>query len=133
LAGGRIALGLLGNRAAPTRLLDSSVGLTAMAAVIFWFAPPLVSAFIGLPLMGFSVSVIFPLLLSLTPARVGATVTGNAVGYQLAAGALGGGGLPAAVGVVLQGFGLGALGPLLAAMAAIMVLFHGMSRRPAVG
>ncbi len=128
LAAGRVALGVLGDRATPTRLLDGSVGITAVASVAFWLAPPLASAFIALPLLGFAVSVIFPLLLSLTPARVGAGITGNAVGYQLAAGALGGGGLPAGVGVVLQAAGVLALGPLLSAMAGLMVLLHLMSR-----
>jgi len=128
LAGGRVALGLFGDRAAPTRILDASVGVTALATVVFWLAPPAVSAFIALPLLGFAVSVIFPLLLSLTPARVGAAVTGDAVGYSLAAGTLGGGGLPAVVGVVLQAAGLHTLGPLLAAMAALMILLHLGSR-----
>jgi fucose permease len=128
LAAGRVALGVLGDRATPTRLLDGSVGITAVASVAFWLAPPLASAFIALPLLGFAVSVIFPLLLSLTPARVGAGITGNAVGYQLAAGALGGGGLPAGVGIVLQAAGLLALGPLLSAIAGLMVLLHLLSR-----
>ncbi len=128
LAAGRVALGVLGDRATPTRLLDGSVGIAAMASVAFWLAPPLVSAFIALPLLGFAVSVIFPLLLTLTPARVGAAITGNAVGYQLGAGALGGGGLPAGVGVVLQAAGVLALGPLLSAMAGLMALLHLMSR-----
>ena len=128
LAGGRVALGLLGDRAAPTRILDASVGVTALATVVFWLAPPAVSAFVSLPLLGFAVSVIFPLLLSLMPARVGEAVTGDAVGYSLAAGTLGGGGLPAAVGVVLQAAGLETLGPLLAAMAALMILLHLGSR-----
>lgn len=128
LAAGRVVLGLLGNRVLPALLLDASVGATAVATLAFWLAPPLASAIVALPLLGFAVSVVFPLLLSLTPTRVGKATTAHAVGYQLAAGTLGSGSLPAGTGLVLQAAGVLALGPLLAVMAAGMVLLHFMSR-----
>ena len=128
LAGGRVALGLLGNRAAPMRLLDASVGIATLAALAFWLAPPVVSALIALPMLGAAVSVIFPLLLSITPSRVGAAMTSHAVGYELAAGTLGGGGLPALTGLVLQSAGLLSLGPLLFAMAVGLTLLQVSSR-----
>jgi fucose permease len=128
LAGGRVALGLLGNRATPVRLLDTSVGIATLAALAFWLAPPLVSALIALPILGAAISVIFPLLLSITPTRLGAAMTSHAVGYELAAGTLGGGGLPALTGLVLQSAGLLSLGPLLFVMAAGLTLLHLSSR-----
>jgi fucose permease len=128
LAGGRVALGLVGNRISPDRLLDISVGMSAIGALAFWLAPPLGSALIALPVLGAAVSVIFPLLVSITPARVGAAMTSHAVGYELAAGTLGGGGLPALTGLVLQSAGLLSLGPLLFAMAAGLTLLHVSSR-----
>jgi fucose permease len=128
LAGGRIAMGLLANRIAPDRLLDISVVVSMVGALCFWLTPPLGAALIALPILGAAISVIFPLLLSITPARVGASMTSHAVGYELAAGTLGGGGLPALTGLVLQSFGLLALGPMLAAMAAALLLLHVISR-----
>jgi fucose permease len=128
LAGGRVAMGLLGNRIAPDRLLDISVGMSAVGALAFWLAPPLWSALVALPILGAAVSVIFPLLLSITPARVGTAMTSHAVGYELAAGTLGGGGLPALTGLVLQSAGVLSLGPLLAAMAAGLAVLHLSSR-----
>ena len=128
LAAGRVALGLLGNRVAPIRLLDAGITVAAVAAVAFWLTPTLVSALIALPILGAAVSLIFPLLLSITPARVGATMTAHAVGYQLAAGTLGGGGIPALTGLVLQAAGLLALGPVLTVMASALLLLHLMSR-----
>ena len=128
LAGGRVALGLLGNRATPVRLLDTSVGIATLAALAFWLAPPLVSALVALPILGAAVSVIFPLLLSITPSRVGAAMTSHAVGYELAAGTLGGGGLPALTGLVLQSAGLVTLGPLLTIFAAGLLVLHLASR-----
>jgi fucose permease len=129
LAGGRIALGLFGDRTTPTRLLDAGVVAAGLAALTFWLAPPLVAAFIALPVLGVAVSVMFPLLLSLTPARVGPAMTAKVVGYQLAAGTIGGGGLPAATGVVLQTVGVLALGPVLVVLAVGMALLHAVNRR----
>src|SRR2546422_5094024 len=92
LAAGRVALGVLGNRLPAIRLLDAGIGICVLATLAFWLAPPLVSALIALPILGAAVSVIFPLLLSLTPSRVGTGMTAHAVGYGLAAGTIGGGG-----------------------------------------
>jgi fucose permease len=128
LAAGRVALGVLGNRVTPVRLLDASVGVATLAAVAFWLAPPLLSAMIVLPILGAAVSVFFPLLLSITPTRVGVAMTSHAVGYELAAGTLGGGGLPALTGVVLQSAGVLSLGPLLVLMAAGLTVLHVSSR-----
>ena len=128
LAGGRVALGLLGNRVTPMRLLDASVAAAMLATLAFWLAPPLVSALIALPILGAAVSVIFPLLLSITPARVGTAMTSHAIGYELAAGTLGGGGIPALTGLVVQSAGVLSLGPLLAAFAAGLTLLHFSSR-----
>jgi len=128
LAAGRIVLGTLGDRATPTRILDVSVGLAVVAATAFWLGPPQIAAFVALPILGIAVSVLFPLLLSITPARVGSAMTAHAVGYQLAAGTVGGGGLPAITGVVLQAIGVLALGPLLLLMAVAMALLHTATR-----
>lgn len=128
LAFGRMALGLLGDRTTPTRLLDTSVIVSGLAALTFWLAPPSVAAFVALPVLGVAVSAIFPLLLFVTPARVGSAMTPNAVGYQVAAGTIGGGGLPAATGVVLQAVGVLTLGPLIVVMAVAMTLLYAVSR-----
>jgi fucose permease len=128
LAAGRVGLGLLGNRLAANHLLDAGITVAAAAALAFWLAPPLVSGLIALPILGAAVSIVFPLLLSLTPTRVGTVMTAHAVGYELAAGTLGGGGFPALTGLLLQSAGLLTLGPLLAVMAAALLLLHLISR-----
>ena len=119
----------MGNQLQPVRLLDAGIGVSALATLAFWLAPPLVSALIALPLLGVALSVIFPLLLSLTPSRVGAGLTAHAVGYGLAAGTIGGGGVPAGVGLALQSVGLSTFGPLLTIQAMVLALLHAISRR----
>jgi fucose permease len=128
LAGGRAALGLFGNRARPIRLLDASVALAILASLGFWLAPPLVAAFIALPTLGIAASLIFPLLLSLTPERVGSAMTPHTVGYGLAAGNVGAGAIPALTGLVLQSAGVVALGPIISSLAVVMAALHASSR-----
>jgi fucose permease len=128
LAGGRVALGVFGNRARPSRLLDVGVALAVLAALAFWLSPPLVGAFIALPALGIAISLIFPLLLSLTPERVGSAMTPHTVGYGLAAGNIGAGAIPALTGLALQSVGVLALGPILACLAAVMAALHAVSR-----
>jgi fucose permease len=128
LAAGRVGLGLFGNRATPIRLLDVGVAMAALGALGFWLGPPLVAGFVALPVLGMAVSVIFPLLLSLTPERVGTAMTARTVGYGLAAGNIGAGGIPAGAGLVLQSVGVLALGPILAVLAFAMALLHAVGR-----
>jgi fucose permease len=128
LAGGRVGLGLFGNRIAPVRLLDIGVALAGLGALGFWLGPPLLAGFVALPILGVAVSVIFPLLLSLTPDRVGTAMTAHTVGYGLAAGNVGAGGIPAVAGLVLQSAGVLALGPILALLAVAMAALHAASR-----
>jgi fucose permease len=128
LAGARAGLGLLGNRVKPTRLLDGSVALAMLASLAFWLSPPLVAAFVALPALGIAVSLIFPLLLSLTPERVGSAMTTHTVGYGLAAGNLGAGAIPALTGLALQSASVLVLGPILAFLAIVMAALHAVSR-----
>jgi fucose permease len=128
LAAGRVGLGLFGNRATPTRLLDIGVVMATLGALGFWLGPPLVAGFVALPILGIAISVIFPLLLSLTPERVGTAMTSHTVGYGLAAGNIGAGAIPAATGLVLQSAGLLALGPILMVLAVVMAVLHALSR-----
>jgi fucose permease len=128
LAAGRVGLGFFGNRARSARLLDAGIALATVAALAFWLAPPLIAAFIALPMLGVAISLIFPLLLSLTPERVGVEMTPHTVGYGLAAGNLGAGALPALTGLLLQSQGVLTLGPVLTAMAVVLLLLHLISR-----
>jgi len=128
LAAGRVGLGLFGNRAAPARLLDIGVVMAVLGALGFWLGPLPVAPFVALPILGMAVSVIFPLLLSLTPERVGTAMTAHTVGYGLAAGNVGAGAIPALTGLLLQSQGVLALGPALTAMAIALLLLHLISR-----
>src|SRR5438034_9552720 len=70
------------------------------------------------------------LLLYLTPRRIGSRGAPRAIGYQVAAGMIGGACLPAAVGLLMQSFGVAILGPCLVTMAAALTGLHLVSTRP---
>jgi fucose permease len=128
LAAGRVALGVFGNRFAPNRLLDFAVGVAAGGALAFWLAPPLLSTFVGLPLMGAGLSVMVPLLISLIPSRVGPSFATAAIGYQAAAGTVGGAALPGGIGLFMQWWGPLILGPALFLLAGLLGTLHFVTR-----
>ena len=70
---------------------------------------------------GLSLSVVFPLLMLLTPARVGAERAAAAVGWQTAASSLGAAGGPAVAGIVLDRVGIEAYGVIALVMVTALV------------
>jgi fucose permease len=131
LAAGRIALAVFGARVATARLFDLSVFTTLASALGFWLLPPPIAALVALPSLGAALSVFVPLLLYLTPRRIGSAAAPRAIGYQVAAGMIGGASLPAAVGLLMQSIDVGVLGPCLVTMSVVLVALHVLSTRPA--
>ena len=129
LAAGRVALAVFGDRVSTTRLFDLSVGGALVSAVAFWVLPPPAAALVALPAIGASLSVFVPLLLYLTPRRVGRVAAPRAIGYQVAAGMIGGAVLPAGIGVVMQSSGVSTLGLCLSALALALGGLHLAIRR----
>ncbi len=129
LAAGRVGLALFGDRIAAARLFDLSVSGAFASAAAFWILPPPIAALVALPCIGLSLSVFVPLLLYLTPRRVGRAAAPHAIGYQVAAGMIGGAMLPALIGLVMQSSGVGSLGLCLSALAAALGGLHAVARR----
>jgi fucose permease len=108
---GRLASGAVGARLATPALLQAGIGLSVLASALFWLVPPL--AAVALPLLGLGLAPIFPALMTLTSRRVPEAGVGVAVGLQTASSGLGAAVAPAAVGLLLQRFGLNLLGPCI--------------------
>ena len=130
LAAGRIALAVFGDRVAPARLFDLSVFGALASTVGFWLLPPPVAGLLALPCLGAALSVFVPVLLYLTPRRIGSAAAPRAIGFQVAAGMIGGASLPAAVGLLMQSIDMAVLGPGLVTMAAVLAGLHVASTRP---
>ena len=130
LTAGRLWLGLWGHRMAVKRLLVRGVGGAAVGAAILWLGGAAAPA--GLVVAGLSLSVVFPLLMLLTPARVGAERAAAAVGWQTASSSVGAAGGPAVAGIVLDQAGIEAYGIIAlvlaaALLAAVLVLQKGVN------
>ena len=130
LAAGRIALALLGDRVSAARLFDLSVFGALAGSLGFSVLPPPAAALVALPCLGAALSVFVPVLLYLTPRRIGSAAAPRAIGYQVAAGMIGGASLPALVGLLMQSIDVVVLGPCLVAMAAVLAVLHVASSRP---
>jgi hypothetical protein len=119
LTGGRVLLALVGLGLTARRLLDASVAVSLVGAVAMLLGAP-----IGLPVIGLGLAAVYPALMNLTPARLGRSAAAHAVGYQTAAGNLGGTLLPAGAGVALQAGGVGLLPALLVMTVLLMIALH---------
>ncbi|HEY8680470.1 MAG TPA: MFS transporter [Candidatus Dormibacteraeota bacterium] len=117
---GRLASGAVGSRLATPVLLLAGIGLSVLASALFWLAPSL--SVVALPLLGLGLAPIFPALMTLTSRRVPEAGVGIAVGMQTASSGLGAAVAPAAVGLLLQRFGLNLLGPCVFGFALGMAL-----------
>jgi fucose permease len=129
LAAGRVALAVFGDRVAPARLFDLSVFGALASTIGFAILPAPAAALLALPCLGATLSVFVPVLLYLTPRRIGSAAAPRAIGYQVAAGMIGAASLPAVVGVLMQSIDVALLGPCLVTMAAVLAGLHVASTR----
>jgi fucose permease len=75
-------------------------------------------------MLGFSLAPIFPLLISLTPARLGEARAAHAIGLQVSAACLGSAALPGAAGLLARWRGLESIGAFLVVGTVLLALLH---------
>jgi fucose permease len=119
IAGARVAVGFAVERIAPDRLVRLGTA-GAVAGSLLYALVPGAAAAAGLVLVGVSLAPIFPMLMSRTPDRLGASVAVHAVGFQVAAATLGTAALPTAYGALADAAGPGAIPSGLVALAAAL-------------
>ena len=127
LTAGRLAGGAVGFRLATRVLLLAGISLTVLASGLFWWVPSWSA--VSLPLLGLGLAPIFPALMTLTSGRVPPAGVGAAVGLQTASSGLGSSVAPAAVGLLLQRFGLVLLGPCVFAFALALAAVYWFETR----
>ena len=123
LTGGRLVLGVLGDRVGSGTTLWLSMVGTILGCALFWWDPAGLGV-AGLPLAGVSLAGIFPTLVALTPSWVGKERAPTVIGYQIAASSVGAASIPWIAGLVIESAGLEALGPFLVATAILMAGLH---------
>ena len=126
---GRFVFGFVAEHARMVTLLRASLVAIAFGTSLFALNLGAIATVVGLTTSGVAMAPIFPSLIAMTPARLGARHTGNAVGFQVAAAILGAAGLPSLVGVLVGRFGLEAVGWSLLAAALGLITLHEVLQR----
>jgi fucose permease len=126
---GRIALGPVAERLGPAAVLSGAVAGIAAGAAMMAVPGPAIVALAGMLVVGLAAAPVFPLLTLTTAARVRDDIVDKAVGYQVAASAIGGAALPAGMGLLIQHFGATALGPVVLALALVLAFGYGLLAR----
>ena len=124
LTAGRIVFGSVAGRVPPLVMLRVVMLVAPLGAVLVWSNVSPVAAFIGLALMGFCFAPVFPLLISLTPGRVGQQVSDQAIGFQVSAACLGAAGVPGLTGLLTRFGGLEVVGPMLLIVSVALLVLH---------
>ena len=125
---GRFVLGLGGHRRTPDGLLTVSV-LGSAAAALFLAVDPFGVGYAALPLLGFALAPVFPVLMAVTPERLGAHRAARIIALQIAASSVGGVVLPSLMGLSAQAWGIEALAVVLTVSAMGLALLHVVALR----
>jgi fucose permease len=131
LTAGRLLAGLVAHRVGSRVLLNASMTGTALGTALFWWSPVPVAGAVGLAITGLSLAAIFPTLIAITPARLGIERARSAIGYQVAAAALGGALVPGLAGVLAARWSLEVVGPVLVVATGVMIVLHAAAQRVA--
>lgn len=94
---GRLTLGTISERVGTARMVQISICGNIVGGLLYASGIYGLAVF-GLLLMGFRMAPLFPLLMSLTPRRLGTATAVHAVGFQVSAAVLGGAVLPGTAG-----------------------------------
>jgi fucose permease len=130
---GRLVLGLGGkwfdrlNRKVAT--LDWGVLTALVATLVLWALPSGLVAAVALPVIGFSMSILLPVLYKTAPDRLSHGLAARAVFYESTAATLGCALVPAAAGIWLQWRGASSLESFLLFVAVVMTAAHAAGKR----
>ena len=124
LTAGRIVSGAAAGRVSKEVLLRLSLLGAPLAAGLVWSDWRTVVSLVGLAMLGFSLAAIYPMMISATPERVGASYAQQSIGFQVAAAYLGAAAVPGLAGVLARRFGLEVIGPYLFAATLALLVLH---------
>jgi fucose permease len=126
---GRLVFGFIGDRIPVKTAVWACMFLMLAGAVLLTLNLSDVLSFVGLIVLGFALAPIFPLLMTVTPERIGKDHATNAIGFQVGAAGLGIAISPALAGVIAGATSLEAIGPFLIASAALTIALYFLVER----
>jgi fucose permease len=121
---GRIVSGWVAERLQPMVLIRLCTGGATLGVTLLLLQHPLFLGAIGMIVLGFSLSALFPLLIGETPRRVGTHRADHAVGLQIAGANLGAVSMVAVVGVGVELYSLEIVGWVLLICVLLFALFN---------
>jgi len=128
IAVGRLTLGTMSERIGTARMVQGSIVGAVIGGALYALGNyPLAVA--GLLLVGLSMSTLFPLVMMLTPGRVGRDAAPHAIGFQVSAATLGGAVIPWIAGLIATRTSLAAIGWVIVAAAIVFFVVHGLLMR----
>jgi fucose permease len=121
---GRLGLGAVIERLGKTRTVRLlSLGMV-LAAGIMWLWRDPAFGYVGLTLMGLSMSAVFPTLVTQVGDRFEVRHTANAIGFQVSAAALGSAILPGIAGALATSISVEVIPPLVLLQCVAQVILH---------
>jgi fucose permease len=124
LAAGRILFGFVVERVGIDLLIRSSMLLSLTGAILFALDVSAAASAMSLAILGLGLAAIFPCMMTQTPKRLGKSMAGHAIGFQVSAAMLGAAALPSLSGILAEWWGLRTIGIASVAMAAGLFLLH---------
>ena len=124
LTAGRVGFGQLAARVVPDAILRTTLLGCPLAAALLWLDVSPAANVAALALLGLACAPIFPLLVSVTPVRVGDAHASHAIGFQIAAAYLGVAAIPGLTGVLARWYGLEVIALVIAVSALATLLLH---------
>jgi MFS family permease len=121
---GRIVFGYAAGHVKPIALLRIAMSIAPLSAGLIWADLSVVATYIGAATLGFALAPIYPLLVALTPQRVGRPIAAHAIGFQVSAATIGVAVLPTAAGFLSREVGLEVINPLLLICAVGLLGLH---------
>ncbi len=125
MALGRLTLGGVAVRVGTVRWIQGGVIGAALGGLVYALAPYPVAP-VGLLIIGLSMSTVFPLMMMLTPARVGQPALAHAIGFQMGATTLGSAALPWIAGSLFAQTGYQAVAWVIVAGALTFFALHAL-------
>ncbi len=125
MALGRLTLGGVAMRAGTVRWIQGSVIGATLGGLVYALAPYPVAP-LGLLIIGLSMSTVFPLMMMLTPARVGQGALAHAIGFQMSAATLGSSALPWVAGYLFARTSYHAVAWVIVAASLVLFAAHGL-------
>jgi fucose permease len=130
---GRIVFGYAAGHFKPIPLLRIAMLGAPFAAGLIWLNASTAITFLGAAVLGFALAPIYPLLMSLTPERVGKPVAAHSIGFQVSAATIGVAVLPTIAGIISRRIGLEVVPPLLFGAALALLAVHEITILTAAG